>query len=84
MRCATTVDGAVNGEVFVALVQQVLVATLKRGDIVVMDNLSAHKVQAVGHAIEVVDAKVLYFPPYSPDLNPSELAFSKLKQLSAS
>ena len=81
MRCATTVDGAVNGEVFVAFVQQVLIATLKRGDIVVMDNLSAHKVQAVGQAIEAVDAKVLYLPPYSPDLNPIELAFSKLKQL---
>lgn len=81
MRCATTVDGSVNGDVFVAFVQQVLAPTLQRGDIVIMDNLSSHKVAGVAHAIEAVGASVVYLPPYSPDLNPIELAFSKLKQL---
>ena len=81
MRCATTVDGAVNGELFTAFIQQVLVPTLRPGEIVVMDNLSAHKVAGVREAIEAVGAKVVYLPPYSPDLNPIELAFSKLKQL---
>lgn len=81
MRCATTVDGAVNGEMFTAFVQQVLVPTLKPGEIVIMDNLSAHKVAGVREAIESAGATLVYLPPYSPDLNPIELAFSKLKQL---
>ena len=81
MRCATTVDGAVNGDVFVAFVEQVLAPTLKAGDLVVMDNLSSHKLTRVRQAIEAVNAKLVYLPPYSPDLNPIELAFSKLKQL---
>lgn len=81
MRCATTVDGAVNGDIFTAFVEQVLVPTLKPGDLVVMDNLSAHKVQGVREAIEAVNANVVYLPPYSPDFNPIELAFSKLKHL---
>lgn len=81
MRCATTVDGAVNGDVFTAFVEQVLVPTLTPGDKVIMDNLSAHKVSGVREAIEAVGAEVIYLPPYSPDLNPIELAFSKLKQL---
>jgi len=81
MRCATTVDGAVNGDIFTAFVEQVLAPTLKPGDLVVMDNLSAHKVQGVREAIEAVDANVVYLPPYSPDFNPIELAFSKLKHL---
>ena len=80
MRCGMTVDAAVNGDVFVAFVKQVLVPTLTPGDIVVMDNLSAHKVQGVRQAIEAAGASVVYLPPYSPDLNPIELAFSKLKQ----
>jgi len=80
MRCATTVDAAVNGDVFTAFIQQVLVPTLTPGDIVIMDNLSAHKVQGVREAIESVGASAVYLPPYSPDLNPIELAFSKLKQ----
>ncbi len=81
IRCATTVDGAINGDVFTAFCQQVLAPTLVPGDIVIMDNLSAHKVQGVRQAIESVGASVLYLPPYSPDFNPIEQAFSKLKQL---
>ena len=81
MRCSATVDGAVNREVFEAFVQQVLVPTLKAGDIVVMDNLSSHKGQRVRMLIEFTGAMLLFLPPYSPDLNPIELAFAKLKQL---
>lgn len=81
MRCAATVDGAVNGNVFTAFVEQVLAPTLRPGDRVIMDNLSAHKVRGVRDAIQAADARVAYLPPYSPDLNPIELAFSKLKQL---
>lgn len=75
------VDGAINGELFLSWVTQHLVPTLDRGDIVVMDNLSAHKVAGVREAIETVGARVLYLPPYSPDLNPIELIFSKFKWL---
>ena len=81
IRCATTVDGPVNGDVFTAFVQQILVPNLTPGDKVIMDNLSAHKVKGVREAIEAVGADVVYLPPYSPDLNPIEMAFSKLKQL---
>jgi transposase len=73
------VDGAINGELFLAYVEQILLPTLREGDIVVMDNLSSHKVAGVKEAIESVGAKVLYLPPYSPDLNPIEMVFSKLK-----
>jgi transposase len=75
------VDGAINGDVFLAYVEQQLVSTLKEGDIVVMDNLSSHKVTGVKEAIESVGATVLYLPPYSPDFNPIEQVFSKLKTL---
>lgn len=75
------VDGAINGAIFLAYVQQQLVGTLKAGDIVVMDNLSAHKVNGVREAIEGVGARVLFLPPYSPDLNPIETLFSKFKTL---
>jgi transposase len=81
MRCSTTVDGAVNGEVFEAFVEQVLAPRLKPGDVVVMDNLSSHRGQGVRRLIGKAHASLLYLPPYSPDLNPIELAFSKLKQL---
>ncbi|MEM8739832.1 MAG: IS630 family transposase [Planctomycetota bacterium] len=81
MCCGMTVDGPVNGDVFVAFCERVLGPTLRPGDVVVMDNLSAHKVAGVREAIEAVGAEVLYLPPYSPDLNPIELAFSKLKSL---
>lgn len=77
----TVVDGAMNGRVFLAYVQQQLAPTLRPGDIVVMDNLAAHKVQGVREAIQAVGATVLYLPPYSPDLNPIELVFSKMKWL---
>jgi transposase len=75
------VDGAVNGEIFLAYVAQVLVPTLHPGDIVVMDNLSSHKIAGVREAIEAAGAELRYLPPYSPDLNPIEQAFAKLKAL---
>ena len=76
-----TIDGAINGKTFLAWVTQHLVPTLGDGDVVVMDNLSSHKVKGVREAIESVGAELRYLPPYSPDLNPIELAFSKFKKL---
>ena len=73
------IKGAMNGEVFLAYVEQCLVPTLRRGDIVVMDNLRAHKVPGVGGAIEKARATVRYLPKYSPDLNPIEQLFAKFK-----
>jgi transposase len=75
------IDGAVNGDVFKAYVEQALVPELRRGDVVVMDNLSSHTVAGVRAAIEGAGCRLLYLPPYSPDLNPIENAFSKLKRL---
>jgi transposase len=75
------VDGAINRELFQAWVQQHLVKVLRPGDVVVMDNLSSHKGAGITAAIEAVGATVRYLPPYSPDLNPIELAFSKFKKL---
>ena len=75
----TVVDGPMTGDVFVAYVEQQLVPTLKAGDVVVMDNLSSHKRAAVRTAIESVGAELRFLPPYSPDLNPIEKAFSKRK-----
>ncbi len=75
------IDGAVNGDLFVAYVKQHLVKALKPGDIVVMDNLSSHKRVEVREAIEAAGCELRYLPPYSPDLNPIELAFAKLKSL---
>lgn len=72
-------DGPINGTCFRAYVEQVLVPTLKPGDIVVMDNLAAHKNAAIRSAIEAAGASLRYLPPYSPDLNPIENAFAKLK-----
>ena len=72
-------EGAMNGPMFLAYVKQGLVPTLKRGDIVIMDNLPVHKVAGVEEAIEAAGATLLYLPPYSPDLNPIEPAFSKVK-----
>ena len=74
-------DGAVNGRNFLAYVKQVLVPTLRPGDVVIMDNLRSHKSKAIRAAIRAAGAKLLFLPPYSPDLNPIELAFSKLKAL---
>ena len=70
-----------NGNAFLAYVEQVLVPTLKPGDVVVLDNLSAHKVPGIREAIEAAGAKLLYLPPYSPDFNPIEQLFAKLKAL---
>lgn len=75
------VDGAMNGETFRAYVEQILAPTLAPGDLVIMDNLGAHKVAGVREAIEARGAALLYLPPYSPDLNPIEQAFAKLKAL---
>lgn len=76
-----TIDGGINGELFRAWVEQHLAPILTAGDIVVMDNLSSHKVAGIREAIEAVGAELRYLPPYSPDLNPIELAFSKFKKL---
>ncbi len=73
------VDGSMNGEMFLAYVEQCLVPTLHRNDIVVMDNLAAHKVLGIREAIETARATLRYLPQYSPDLNPIENAFSKFK-----
>ncbi|AMB43373.1 transposase [Methylobacterium sp. AMS5] len=72
-------DGATNGKRFRAYVTDTLVPVLKRGDTVIMDNLGAHKVAGVREAIQAVGAKLLYLPPYSPDFNPIEQVFAKLK-----
>ncbi len=74
-------DGPMNGDAFLAYVEQVLAPELSPGDVVVMDNLPAHKVAGVRQAIETAGARLLYLPPYSPDFNPIEMAFSKLKAL---
>lgn len=74
-------DGAMNASAFLAYVEQVLVPTLSPGDVVVMDNLPAHKPDAVREAIEGAGAELRFLPPYSPDFNPIEMAFSKLKSL---
>jgi len=74
-------DGPMNGDAFLAYVEQVLAPELEQNDIVIMDNLPAHKVTGVRQAIEKVGASLLYLPPYSPDFNPIEMAFSKLKAI---
>ena len=75
------IDGPINGESFLAYVEQVLVPTLKHGDIVIMDNLGSHKGKAVRRAIRAAGARLFFLPPYSPDLNPIEQVFAKLKTL---
>lgn len=75
------IGGAINGESFLAYVRQVLVPTLRCDDVVTMDNLDSHKGVAVREAIEVAGAKLRFLPPYSPDFNPIENAFAKLKAL---
>lgn len=79
MTAPMMIKGAMNGEAFLAYVEQCLVPTLKRGDIVVMDNVPAHKVEGIREAIEGVDAMLRYLPPYSPDLNPIEMAYGAFK-----
>lgn len=75
------IDGPMNGNTFLAYVEQILAPSLKPGDIVVLDNLSAHKVAGVREAVEAAGARVLYLPPYSPDFNPIEQLFAKIKAL---
>src|SRR3712207_4053902 len=74
-------DGAMTGEVFRTYVEQMLAPNLRRGDVVVMDNLPAHKVAGVREAIQAAGASLMYLPSYSPDLNPIEQFFAKLKAL---
>jgi transposase len=75
-----TIEEATDGDIFLAYVEHILCPALKPGDVVVMDNLSSHKIKGVRQLIEKIGAEVLYLPPYSPDLNPIEKASSKLKQ----
>jgi len=75
------VDGPMNGAVFKAYVEQQLAPTLRAGDIVILDNLSSHKRAGIREAIAAVGAELVYLPPYSPDLNPIEQVFAKLKSL---
>ncbi len=81
MAAPTVLDGPINGDWFEAYVRHVLAPTLRPGDIVVMDNLSSRKRVAARELIEAVGAELRFLPPYSPDLNPIEMAFSKLKAL---
>lgn len=79
MTAPFVLDGPMNGNAFLAYVKQCLVPTLKRKDIVILDNLGAHKVAGIRHAIEAAGATLRYLPQYSPDLNPIEMPFSKFK-----
>lgn len=81
MIATMTIEAATDAEIFLAYVEQVLCPALRPGDVVVMDNLSSHKVKGVREWIESAGAELLYLPPYSPDLNPIEKAWAKLKQL---
>ena len=74
-------DGPINGECFRAYVNQILVPTLRQGDIVIMDNLGSHKSKSVRDAIKAAGARLFFLPPYSPDLNPIEQTFAKIKHL---
>jgi putative transposase len=74
-------DGPINGESFLAYVEQILIPTLRWGDVVILDNLGSHKGKAIRQAIRAVGARLLFLPPYSPDLNPIEQVFAKLKHL---
>jgi transposase len=81
MRCSTVVDGAINAELFEAFVEKVLVPELRAGDVVVLDNLSSHKSSKTQKLIEAQGATLLFLPPYSPDFNPIEMIFAKIKEL---
>jgi transposase len=74
-----TVNGATDGEVFVTFVREVLAPTLREGDVVVLDNLGAHRSQAAREAVEARGARLQFLPPYSPDMNPIERCWSKIK-----
>ncbi len=81
MLTSMTVEAATDGEVFLDFLDALLCPSLRPGDVLVMDNLNVHKVDGVRQRVEAVGARLLYLPPYSPDLNPIEKAWSKLKQL---
>jgi transposase len=81
VRCSTLVDGGINADVFEAFVRQVLVPQLRTGDVVILDNLSSHKRAGTRELIEAAGAELVFLPPYSPDLNPIEMVFAKIKQL---
>jgi transposase len=81
MIATMTIEAATDTDIFLAYLDEVLCPALSPGDVVVMDNLSSHKVKEVRERLQAVGADVLYLPPYSPDLNPIEKAWSKLKQI---
>ena len=81
MAAPMVLDGPMNGHVFLAYVRQALVPELTRGDVVIVDNLTSHKVAGVRDAVKAAGADLIYLPPYSPDFNLIEMAFSKLKAL---
>lgn len=81
IRCSMVVDGAINRDIFDAFVEEVLVPELRAGDVVILDNLSSHKGECARRLIESRGARLAFLPPYSPDLNPIEMVFSKIKQL---
>lgn len=81
VRAMMTIEGATDGEVFETFLERMLVRKLRPGDIVVLDNVGAHRTPNVRRIIEAAGARVLYLPPYSPDFNPIELCWSKLKAL---
>ena len=81
MLAAMTIEAATDREIFLAFLDEVLCPKLQHGDVLVMDNLSAHKVDGVRQRVEATGARLLYLPPYSPDLNPIEKAWAKLKAL---
>lgn len=81
VRCATVMDGAINRDVFDAFVQHVLAPELRPGDVVILDNLSSHNSERAPRMIESRGARLEFLAPYSPDLNPIEMVFSKFKQL---
>jgi len=74
-------EGPMNGEMFLAWVRQGLAPTLQAGDVVILDNLATHKIRGIVEAIEAAGARLLYLPPYSPDFNPIETMWSKIKQI---
>ncbi len=76
-----TIEAATDGDIFLAYLDQVLCPRLRRGDVVVMDNLAAHKVAGVRERVEAAGAEVLYLPPYSPDFNPIEPCWAQIKQV---
>jgi len=81
LRAPMTIESPTDGDVFLAYLEQVLCPGLQPGQVVIMDNLAAHKVQGVRQRIEATGARLIYLPPYSPDFNPIEKAWSKIKQL---